>query len=297
MKEETYLVVSTFFRNFVFEKRKHGMTNSDFWASIKRIIDDGFTADGLAKLETYAEQFTIGRLVYQRFSPFEQHGCTAGGLAHVIATLLTGAETTADKLTAPLGSFEREQQRGAAQEAVIERWARAAGLWTSAADQALPQYLGEQIAEGGEAHVYDHGSTLVKSIGLDYFILPQLALDRITLHNAYFPETRMAVLGFGRTTEGQFQIIVEQPFIQGEAMTDEEIRDYVERLGFRLWNPRNWTFATPSIYLSDLHDENVIRSRGGSVFVVDCDIRLNTPDLRTGGTRLPTNTVQFPDNA
>lgn len=30
--------------------------------------------------------------------------------------------------------------------------------------------------------------------------------------------------------------------------------------------------ATPTIYLSDMHDENVIRSDKGNVFVVDCDI-------------------------
>lgn len=33
------------------------------------------------------------------------------------------------------------------------------------------------IAEGEEAKVYDHGATLVKSIGLDYFIQPIFALD------------------------------------------------------------------------------------------------------------------------
>ena len=160
-------------------------------------------------------------------------------------------------------------------------------------DKSLSISLGEQIAEGGEAHVYYHGATLIKSIGLDYFIQPVLALDRITLHNAYFPQTRMSVLGFGRTTTGDFQIIVEQPFIQGDCMEDEEIRIYAEQLGFELKNPRNWTYATPDIYLSDLHDENVIRSQAGTVFVVDCDIRINTPELHAGGRRVLTNTVRF----
>ena len=40
----------------------------------------------------YAEQFISGRLVYQRFSPREQYGCSAGGEANVIASLLAGAE-------------------------------------------------------------------------------------------------------------------------------------------------------------------------------------------------------------
>ena len=269
------------------------MTNSDFWASIHSVINDGFNPEGLAKLEKYAEDFISGRLVYQRFSSLEQHGCIEGGSTHVIASLLAGADVTADKLTAQLGSFQREQQCATTQENRIELWAKATGCWTDDIDHTLPCLLGEQVAEGGEAHVYYHGATLVKAIGLDYFIQPVLALDRISLHNAYFPQTRMIVLGFGRTKGGDFQVIVEQPFIQGEQMSDEEIGQYAGRLGFELKNPRNWTYATKDIYLSDLHDENVIRSYNGSVFVVDCDIRINTPELRAGGTRILTNEVSF----
>ncbi len=141
--------------------------------------------------------------------------------------------------------------------------------------------------------VYDHGATLIKSIGLDYFVEPALALDRISLHNAYFPETSLTVLGFGRDMEGDFKIVVEQPFIKGNRMSDEEIATYMQCMGFELRNPHNWTYATPEIYLSDMHDENVIRSESGNVFVVDCDIRINTPELNSGGTRQLTTEVEF----
>ena len=33
------------------------MKSADFWASINTLIDDGFTHDGLQKLDRYAEQF------------------------------------------------------------------------------------------------------------------------------------------------------------------------------------------------------------------------------------------------
>ena len=60
----------------------------------------------------------------------------------------------------------------------------------------------------------------------------------------------------------------------------------MSQMGFELKNPRNWTYATSDIYLSDMHDENVIRSnRSNTIFVVDCDIRINTPELKQGGTR------------
>ena len=49
----------------------------------------------------------------------------------------------------------------------------------------------------------------------------------------------------------------------------------------------------PEIYLSDLHDENVIKSVNGNVFVIDCDIRINTPELKLGGIRQLTTEVEF----
>lgn len=74
------------------------MTNSDFWNSIGNIIRDNFTSEGLSKLDTYAADFISGKLVYQRFSPQEQHGCAIGGYAHVVASLIAGAKTGADTI-------------------------------------------------------------------------------------------------------------------------------------------------------------------------------------------------------
>ena len=270
------------------------MNNADFWTSVRAIIEGGFTSEGLLKLDYYAEQFISGRLVYQRFSPREQHGCSAGGEANVIASLLAGAENCSDtNVKETLSEFQRERQLGAKQEAVIEQWAKVSNCWIDNVDESLHTSFGEEIAEGGEAIVFDHGTTLIKSIGLDYFILPILALDRITLHNTYFPETQLKVLAFGRDQRDEFKIIVEQPFVGGTHVSDAEIANYMNRMGFELKNPRNWTYATPEIYLSDMHDENVIRSETGAICVVDCDIRINTPELRQGGTRTMSTEIKF----
>ena len=122
------------------------MNNADFWKSINEVIADGFTSEGLQKLDHYAELFINGRLVYKRFSPFEQHGCAAGGTTHVVASLLAGAEIASDRDAAPDGDdFKRELQRGAQQADCIERWARAVGCWTERIDDSLPKMLGDQI--------------------------------------------------------------------------------------------------------------------------------------------------------
>ena len=267
------------------------MSNSIFWSNIQHIIDDDFSYNGLIKLKQYAEQFISQQLVYERFSSFEQYGCAAGGVANVIATLLTGANAESDPNDSFTSDFKRECQLGASQEQTIEQWAKKTHLWIENVDFALTKTLGEYLAEGGEARVYQQGTNLIKSIGLDYYIQPILALDRISLHNTYFPETKLIVVGFGRTSDGRFQIIAQQPFIQGTKMSDNEIHDFAVKIGFTCISPKNWTYATPQIYLSDLHDENVIRSKEGNVFVVDCDIRLNTPKLRCGGTRFLTTEV------
>lgn len=86
-------------------------------------------------------------------------------------------------------------------------------------------------------------------------------------------------------------------YFDGKDSKDFEISGGVQfvplMIGFKLINPRNWTFATPEIYLSDLHDENVIRSKEGNIFVVDCDIRINIPCLRCGGIRGLTTEVEI----
>ena len=86
------------------------MANEDFWQSILNIIHQGFTQNGLSKLEEYAENFISQQLIYKRFSPSEQHGCIEGGTNHVIASLLAGAEVEPDKLSAPKGSFKIEMK-------------------------------------------------------------------------------------------------------------------------------------------------------------------------------------------
>ena len=133
------------------------MNNADFWASVRTIIAEGFTPEGLLKLDSYAEQFISGRLVYQRFSPHEQHGCAAGGSNHVIASLLAGASIDPSSLSAPEGSFQRERECAETQSKHIEQWAKTVGCRMDDVDKSLPSLLGEQVAEGGEAHVYYKG--------------------------------------------------------------------------------------------------------------------------------------------
>ena len=88
------------------------MDNKEFWTSISTIINNGFDSEGIKKLEQYATHFITHRLLFQRYTEDEQSGCATGGALHVIASILAGAETSSDRLTATEFDFKREQQRG-----------------------------------------------------------------------------------------------------------------------------------------------------------------------------------------
>ncbi len=185
-------------------------------------------------------------MVSERFSPAESTGISRGGklLAEAIA-LIERSQDCTNAGASETNRFKRECQRGEAQEQLLEQFARQNNCWIENTDITLAERFGEYYAEGGEARVYDNGWKVVKAIGLDYFISPQLALDRIVLHNYLFGTTTpLYILAFGRNEEDAFQIIVEQPFIIGKKLTIQEIEEYTAKLGFELKNARNWTYAT-----------------------------------------------------
>lgn len=269
------------------------MSDSEFWVEIDEIIDSDFSPEALSKLDRYVSDYNGGRLIFERFSSQEQLGCSAGGSTHVAATILSRAKTCSDCEPESFEPFKTISQRAQEQAEIIERHARSVGVWIENINEWVCGRLGGMMSEGGEAMVFDNGMSVVKTIGLNYYILPNLALDRISLHNAYFQETAMTVIGFGRDGQGEFKILVEQPFIRGTRMDYDEIEKFTERIGFELKDRRSWTYINEMLYLSDLHDENVLKSEQGNIFVIDCDIRLNTPDLRYGGKRSATRAVRF----
>lgn len=162
---------------------------------------------------------------------------------------------------------------------------------------------------GGEAIVFYAGSKVVKSLSLDYYVTPQLMMDRIVLHNYLFPETALTVVGFGRYSSaavvdadgrefdlsGAFTVLVEQPYVRGTTLTDIEIEQYAAMRGFVSTNKSSWGFRSHdnNIALSDMHNENVLKTvdADGSTFVavIDADIRLNDAGdevlRRKGATR------------
>lgn len=169
--------------------------------------------------------------------------------------------------------------------ALLEAWARKAGWWSDDVDGELGKAF-PYISEGGEAKVFrlSHDS-VVKRITAPGAGGVQILIDRITLHNALFPDTWLTVLGFGRGPEGNISVVVGQPYVRGSATNIADTALMVTDAGFHLIDGVRvpYTFFTGEYCLGDLHERNVLTDEDGEMHVIDCDVRLNEPQLGYAG--------------
>lgn len=119
-------------------------------------------------------------------------------------------------------------------------------------------------------------------------------MDRISIHNAIFPETRLEVIGFGMKDDSEdntgFSVILRQPLIQGEITSDPEkvFNSFIARNLLPL-NDSSWCFTTETknIVLSDIHDQNMIETARGNIILFDCEALLNTDSQTKGNYIIP----------
>ena len=262
--------------------------------TIRSVIESGkWTSKSLTVLDNLIKDIENGKVTYKRFPQEASGGMYKGGTANATASILLSSNESSSR-NAPLSvseRYERDKRQQPIQERIIESWAKAKGIWHDNLDTIEGKEL---FAEGGEAKVFanDGDTNVIKILSTTYFITPQFALDRITLHNTLFPEAALKITGFGRNSKGEFQFLVEQPFIQGTYATQAEIDKFITKAGFtKSTKDKGNTFITDDLYISDLHDENVIKTPNGNLIVIDADIRLNTPELNRNGKYVINNDI------
>ena len=262
--------------------------------TIRSVIESGkWTSESLTVLDNLIKDIENGKVTYKRFPQEASGGMYKGGTANATASILLSSNESSSR-NAPLSvseRYERDKRQQPIQERIIESWAKAKGIWHDNLDTIEGKEL---FAEGGEAKVFanDGDTNVTKILSTTYFITPQFALDRITLHNTLFPEAALKITGFGRNSKGEFQFLVEQPFIQGTYATQAEIDKFITKAGFtKSTKDKGNTFITDDLYISDLHDENVIKTPNGNLIVIDADIRLNTPELNRNGKYVINNDI------
>lgn len=263
------------------------MTTEELKSALKKAINDNIlTLGNKSNNNNETDRLALS----QRFSQEELIGSN-GRLEEAEACLQrTGYSSTPEKSGETTGVKWKGKEAVLAKKQIntLESWAKRKGIWIDNTPLYLEKKYGDVYAEGGKAYVYlsPDGTKVVKEIGLDYYIEPQLLLDRIVLHNYLFPESKLTVTNFGKNDDGKFVVIAEQPFIQGEYVSQDEIKDFMESMGFEPYNKRGTEFINKDkgIIVNDLHDENVIKTPN-SYIVIDADIRLNTANYGLNGTR------------
>ena len=262
--------------------------------TIRSVIESGkWTSESLTVLDNLIKDIENGKVTYKRFPQEASRGMYKGGTANATASILLSSNESSSR-NAPLSvseRYERDKRQQPIQERIVESWAKAKGIWHDNLDTIEGKEL---FAEGGEAKVFanDGDTNVIKILSTEYFITPQFALDRITLHNTLFPEAALKITGFGRNSKEEFQFLVEQPFIQGTYATQAEIDKFITKAGFtKSTKDKGNTFITDDLYVSDLHDENVIKTPNGNLIVIDTDIRLNTPELNRNGKYVINNDI------
>ncbi|MCW5914604.1 MAG: hypothetical protein KIT66_08345 [Chitinophagaceae bacterium] len=125
-----------------------------------------------------------------------------------------------------------------AQEGKIAEYAKAKGVWVDNTYKKLSEKYGEPLSElekdgNQEATVWYDGANVKKAqntymYGFDL----QYKLEGITLHNFYFPESALRVVDFVIDKNGDFQVLIEQPFINVTKSILAKINRYLSNIGF-----------------------------------------------------------------
>ena len=169
------------------------------------------------KIKKDAKSIIEGKSFFNRLSLSEEQGRIAGGRRNVEASIVVAESKGA--------GTEAEQSKQ--QEQDLEIYAKKEGIW-------FPDYeiFGEEIDRGSEAKVYYNGEGyVIKVIDLYYSKDPQDFLDRITLTNSVFPESKLELFGFSRKED--FLGIVKQKYVVAErTATQKEIKDELQKRGF-----------------------------------------------------------------
>lgn len=250
--------------------------------------------------------------LYQRIPPEVFGGLPEGGRRNVEASLICRADdgTVSPKQILESG-YTRIQER-------IGRWAEKDGCWsdTPEADQLNKSRLTNPKIDGSEARVYfdREKAQVYKTIDFSHYTEFAHFMDRITIHNATFPETAMKVEGFGLREETPddkkefhkgFVVIISQPFAEGRRPTMKEIEDGMSQRGYdKSENGFFYVSKMNNTAIADVHDENAVFSKEGKLLVFDCEAFLKmfpvdsvAPDKYEIKDLLPTKDGRFNESA
>ena len=213
-----------------------------------------------------------------RFDPAFQRGFEAGGRLLGQASMVLGGydcpvSAAASQATVVFDSPEEE-------ELSIAEWARMNGVWYANPKDFMISSGFRFYGFGGEAQVYSESDSYVHKIcRTGQYDSLSLFFDRIVIQNTICPPAALLIEGFGRDEQDDFVVIMKQRFFrQSYIMTEDEIIDYMRRIGFRdIRDDRfgNVRFYSNQVVAEDLHTGNIWMTAGSNVVIIDGAFRFN----------------------
>lgn len=225
--------------------------------------------------------------LFQRIPPEVFGGVSEGGRKNVAASLICRASHgTGAAQQEGLPGREAAQAERERRQRLIEDYARKDGCWSDdpAGDQEALGRRHNKNIDGAESKVFfDDRGQVFKVMNFKNAVDYERFLDRISSHNATYPEALIHVEGFGRGDDGDIVTVVRQPQIQGRKPTQAEIDEGMVQRGFNKIGDDIFSFYVSqleNVAISDLNDENCVITQEGNLIVFDCNAMLKTMRLR-----------------
>lgn len=244
------------------------------------IRDNHFSKETLQLIDNYIVDILYGRTNLTQFNLHEHAGlCSAGPLligAYIVSNYArTSLETSADAAGGKREPTNWEIDE--LQEKLVQEWAKSKLIWFDHAEEIIVKNFGSKIAEGAESKVYyKTGETAVIKARTSIYATLGRALEAIILHNTFFPETPMSILGFTRDNDKLFRILLTQPYIGCKRLaTKQEIDQMLLAMGFYDNNEgRGINYINDRYCLEDMHPANVfIDIQTEMVTCIDCIVK------------------------
>ena len=189
---------------------------------IDKAIETGeWNQEALDELNNLINDIENGKKIYKRLPEGTiREGNETSEILGRASIILRGKEsTTREEFGAreksPAEKFSARTEDAKEQERIIESWVKANNLWFNTREDATVGFEHNSKFDGSESIGYvNNGGVIRKLMSTEHAISIQKTLDRIALHNKYFPSTPINIVGFTKDNDvmGQFRLVVEQPF-------------------------------------------------------------------------------------
>lgn len=129
--------------------------------------------------------------------------------------------------------------------------------------------------EGGEHQIFQQNGVFYKRNNLAFHTSYLEYFERLVLHNWIFPDTMYWLEGLMLVVEpgdafSQLRAVVSQKALQAvRGATRDEVERLMNQLGFVRRYEDNYANADQTIFIEDLHDQNVLVDADGDLLVFD----------------------------